>query len=167
MTNGARRKTEYRDERQGLEPLMYIGGSSAPAVRRMPRRVPDDPWAPKKLEDKKRRDFRRLKSAVIKHILFMTAAIGVLAFVCTFYLSLQSQMLQKQREITKLESQLNELTISNDEEYTRIMGAVDLEEIKRVAMEDLGMTYPAESQMVAFTDDDSDYVRQYNDFPKQ
>jgi len=145
---------------------MYISGSAAPQVRSLPRRVVDDPWAPKKLEDKKRRDFRRLKSAVIQYILFLTIAIGAFASVCTFYLSLQSQMLQKQREITKLESQLNEITVSNDEEYARIMGAVDLEEIKRVAMEDLGMSYPAESQIVAFTDDDSDFVRQYRDFPE-
>lgn len=102
----------------------------------------------------------------VGYAVFLIASIVFMAFMCTQYLGMQSEITNRTKEITKLECQLNDLKLANDEEYARIMGAVDLEEIKQIAMDDLKMTYPTESQIMAFTDNDSDYVRQYGDIPQ-
>ncbi len=57
------------------------------------------------------------------------------------------------------------LQTSNNEEYERIMGSVDMEEIKRIAMTDLHMKYPDESQVVNVSLAGDDYVRQYGAIP--
>lgn len=67
--------------------------------------------------------------------------------------------------ISRLESELNELKLSNDEEYSRITSSVDLEEIRRIAIGELGMRYAKEGQIIGYSTEGSDYVRQFSDIP--
>ena len=69
------------------------------------------------------------------------------------------------KHIAALESELNQLRRDNDENYSRITSNVDLEEVKRVAIQELGMTYAREGQIVIFNGEGSDYVRQTGDIP--
>ena len=93
----------------------------------------------------------------------VVAIVVGMAFLCQYYLGVKAQVVAKQRAVMNLQSQVNEATISNKEEYDRIMGSVDLENIKKVAMKELGMGYPDSDQIVEYADNDSDYVRQYED----
>ena len=49
------------------------------------------------------------------------------------------------------------------EEYNRIVNSVDLDEVKRIAQEELGMHYATEGQIIKYTDAIGDYVKQYSD----
>ena len=100
------------------------------------------------------------------YVIFLGLSLVAMVTCSGFFLRLQSDVTAKTKSLARLESEVVALTLSNDEEYARIMGAVDLEKIKQVAMEDLGMTYPDESQVVNFKDSDSDYVRQFGDIPQ-
>jgi len=121
---------------------------------------------PKKISAQVRRNREKASYMTLSYTFFLVAAIGVMLYLCASYLTLQSDITARSRQITRLERQLNDMKLANDEEYARIMGAVDLEKIKQTAMVDLGMTYPSETQIVSFADEDSDYVRQYGDIPK-
>ena len=68
--------------------------------------------------------------------------------------------------ISKLEKELNDLKLANDEEYTRITSSVDLEEIRRIAIQELGMQYAEEGQIISFASESNDYVKQLADIPK-
>ena len=57
------------------------------------------------------------------------------------------------------------MKLENDETYTKIMSSVDLEEIKRIAINELGMKYAKEGQVITYSGEGSDYVRQYDDIP--
>ena len=46
-----------------------------------------------------------------------------------------------------------------------MVNAVDLEEVRRVAVEELGMVYADSSQVITYTRENSDYVRQLKDIP--
>ena len=46
-----------------------------------------------------------------------------------------------------------------------IMSSIDLEEIKRIAVSELGMKYAKEGQVIQYTGEGNDYVRQYSDIP--
>ena len=61
------------------------------------------------------------------------------------------------------ESELNALKTENDEALSRIETSIDLEEIRRIAITELGMTYAGEGQIVEIPSEGSDYVRQYAD----
>ena len=67
--------------------------------------------------------------------------------------------------IAELESQLSDLKIENDAEYSRATSSIDLEEMKRIAMEELGMVYADKEQVVIYEDKEAEYFRQYEDIP--
>ncbi len=101
----------------------------------------------------------------IKTALFLLVTIGVLAFVITYYLTLQAGITSSVKAISVKENQLNELRLDNDENYSRITSNVDLEEIRRVAIQELGMRYADEGQIISFDGEGSDYVRQTGQIP--
>lgn len=103
----------------------------------------------------------RLKSA-----LFLTVAFALLAGVLTYYLMLQSDITNSVNSIASGERVLNELRLENDENYNRINGNVNLDEIRRVAIQELGMKYADAGQVVSFNGEGSDYVRQLGSIPK-
>ena len=64
-----------------------------------------------------------------------------------------------------MESTLNEMKLTNDENYDRIVSNVNLEEVKRIAIQELGMIYAKEGQVILFHGESSDYVRQTGEIP--
>ena len=101
----------------------------------------------------------------IGSVLSMAIAMVAAGFILTWYLTLQSDITNSVKHIAALESELNQLRRDNDENYSRITSNVDLEEVKRVAIQELGMTYAREGQIVIFNGEGSDYVRQTGDIP--
>ncbi len=99
------------------------------------------------------------------YVLFLAVAMIISAFVLIGYIRLQSDITNSINHIAALESELNDLKLSNDEEYSRIESSVNLEEIKRIAITELGMTYAGEGQIVEYSSEGSDYVRQVADIP--
>ena len=60
-----------------------------------------------------------------------------------------------------MEIELDSLKAENDDYESRIKGAVGLENIKKRAMDDLGMSYASDEQIVVYESDGTDYVRQF------
>ena len=100
------------------------------------------------------------------YIAVAAAAFVIVCGVLMGYVNLQSNITNHIANISKLESQLNEMKLANDETYTKIMSSVDLEEIKRIAVNELGMKYAKEGQVVQYTGEGNDYVRQYGEVPE-
>ena len=82
------------------------------------------------------------------YVMFLAAALCAASFILVNYIQLQSELTTLTKIVADKESDLNSLKLSNDEDYNRIMSGIDLEEIKRVAIGELGMTYAQEGQIV-------------------
>ena len=102
----------------------------------------------------------------IGYVLFLAAALGVAMWVCVGYLQLQADNTARAKNIAALETQLSTLKDENDDEYNRVTTSVDLEKIRDIAVNELGMVYANEDQVVLYDDEGSDYVKQYADIPK-
>ena len=100
------------------------------------------------------------------YIAVAAVAFVIVCVVLIGYVKLQSDITNHITSIYKLESQLNEMRLANDETYTKIMSSIDLEEIKRIAVNELGMKYAKEGQVVEYTGEGNDYVRQYGALPE-
>ena len=111
-------------------------------------------------------DALRIPQVSIGYYLFFFVALAVTAFVCIGYVRIHSDIIASQKRVAALENSLSQLKLSNDEEYERISGSIDLEEIKKTAMTDLKMRYPDESQVVHVSMESDDYVRQYGSIPE-
>ena len=74
------------------------------------------------------------------YLLFLSMAVVLMVLTLAWYISLQSQITSSVKNISTMESQLNTLKQENDEAYNRANGNLDLDEIKRVAIQEYGMT---------------------------
>ena len=100
------------------------------------------------------------------YLLFLSIAVVLMGLTLTWYISLQSQITGSVKNIATLQSQLNTLKQENDEAYNRTNGNVDLDEVKRIAIQEYGMTYATEGQIVTYSDGGgNDYVRQIAPIP--
>ena len=101
------------------------------------------------------------------YLLVLSLAVILMVMTLAWYISLQSQITNSVKNIATLESQLNTLKQENDEAYNRANGNVDLDEVKRIAIQEYGMTYATEGQIVTYSDGGgNDYVRQVAPIPQ-
>lgn len=128
------------------------------AARRL-KEIPDQNF--RKVEGRKPH-----KGAGMGYVIFVAAALLVTAFVLTRYISLRADVTNRLNNISKLETQLNDLKLENDATYSRINSNVDLEQIRDTAINELGMTYAKEGQVETFTSENGDYVRQVEQIPE-
>ncbi|MDD6492621.1 MAG: cell division protein FtsL [Firmicutes bacterium] len=150
-----RRKTAYRNS-------IYVQGNTA---RRLQAEPASRELQEKKVSNRTRRNRERALHMNIGSLLFMAVAMVAAGFILTWYLTLQSDITNSIKNISRLESELNYLKLANDENYSRITSDVNLEEVKRVAIQELGMRYAEEGQIVTFDGEGSDYVRQTGNIP--
>ncbi|MGN1148609.1 MAG: cell division protein FtsL [Lachnospiraceae bacterium] len=149
---------------QGRQTLHYIEGNT---VRKMDVRRAIEEEPKKKLSNETRKNRERAYHMNLGYVAFLAIALFVAGYVLIGYIQMQADITSQMRQIASLESELNSLKLSNDEELTRINSSIDLEEIKAIAIGELGMTYATEGQIVNFTNEGSDYVRQLGDIPQQ
>ena len=141
----------------------YVHGNAAKeldvriAIKEEPR---------KKLSHTARKNREKAFQMNLGYVIFLAAALCAAGFVLIGYIKLQSSITSSVKHISSLESQLNDLKLANDENYNRVLASVDLEEIKRIAMNELGMKYAQEGQVVIVAGEESDYVRQYKELPQ-
>ena len=109
-------------------------------------------------EVRKNREKARHMSA--GYVMFLVAALCASAYILVNYIQLQSDLTNLTKIVADKESELNNIRLSNDEEYNRIISSIDLEEIKRVAIGELGMRYAQEGQIIQYENEESDYMRQ-------
>ncbi|MBQ0042768.1 MAG: cell division protein FtsL [Lachnospiraceae bacterium] len=98
-------------------------------------------------------------------ILLLSMAVAIAAVVLISYLGLQAKVTAGINNVSKLESELYTLKQENDEYETRIKGSIDLSEIKRIAITELGMNYAQDGQIITVEAGSDDYVRKFTNIP--
>lgn len=116
--------------------------------------------------EKQKQEMKRLRYRNVAYVLFLTVAFAVTGVMLIGYIRMESSITQSVKQVAALQSQLNNLKTENDEMKNRIDSSINLEEIRRIAITELGMTYAGQGQIVEIPDDGSDYVRQYADIKK-
>ena len=97
------------------------------------------------------------------YVAFLACATLFLGYSLISYIRLQAEITSSVDRIGYYEQELNNLTLANDDEYSKMINAVDLEEVRRIAVEELGMVYADSDQVITYTRENSDYVRQLKD----
>lgn len=120
----------------------------------------------KKISNTARKNRERAKHMSAGYVMFLCMALVVTGITLVNYIGLQSDITNSVKHISTLEKQLNDLKLANDEDYSRITSSVNLEEIKRVAIQELGMQYAEEGQIIPFSSQNNDYVKQMADIPQ-
>ncbi|MCC8138403.1 MAG: hypothetical protein LIO76_10205 [Clostridiales bacterium] len=114
-----------------------------------------------------RRNRERALQMNFGYVLFLTAAAVVVVFVCVNFLQLRAVNTLLSEEVATLSAELDSAILENDSEYNRVINSVDLEHVKEVATEELGMQQATSDQIVTYEVEDGDYVRQYSEIPTE
>lgn len=109
----------------------------------------------------------KVQYTTVLYMVFLVAAACMVLWSCVNYLQLQAEMTTRVKNIAALETQLEDMRKENDDNYTRIMTSVDLDYIKEVAINELGMVYAQPDQVILYDGGTRDYVRQNGEIPKE
>ncbi len=86
---------------------------------------------------------------------------------CINFLQKQALNTSYRNQVATQETKLADLKERNDAAYESALKSVDLETIRNIAINKLGMVYAGEEQVKTYDDKSSDYVRQYSDVPTE
>ena len=148
----------------------YVEGNTVRKVERVPRYEEQERGHQQKRNVSHTVTVRRNQEKALRmsksYVVFLTMAVTVFGIFCGAYIKLQSDVTARMKKIASLESQVTDLKADNDEAYKRINTAVDLDAIKEKAINELGMFYATQDQIVYYSVDKTDYMNQYNEIPQ-
>jgi cell division protein FtsL len=154
VTRLSGRKSEEAFE--GLD-VVYISGSTVPRTHRSEETLHQVRTGTGRTE--------KVLQMNLAYVMFAVIAAVICIGICVNFLELQSTYTSVRRQRTRLETQLNQMRIENDTVYNGIISSVNLEHVKDVAMNELGMVYASRSQIYTYDGTENDYVKQYQDVP--
>lgn len=128
--------------------------------------------SPRREHRSSRRTSRRARKQSVQYVnilytFFLAAAACMVLWSCVRYLQLQAESTTRVKNIAALETELANARKENDDNYTRIMTSVDLDYIKDVAINELGMVYAGKDQVILYDGGTRDYVRQNGEIPPE
>ena len=150
----------------------YVDGNTVRKLSAAPERAPRKER--QRQDERERRvdrqvqeNRRRAMQMSPGYVLFLTAAVMLTLGVCAVFIQLQSEINTRMRNVASLESQILDMKTDNDATMNRIETSINMEDIKSTAIDQLGMVYPGQDQIVYFEVDTNDYMNQYQDIPEK
>ena len=101
----------------------------------------------------------------VPYVMMLLAVTLLFGYLCFSYLKVQASINASVNWIANLEEQISKVRSENAVRENRLSAQMDLEEVYRIAVEELGMTYPQENEVVTYSEQMREYVRQYEDIP--
>lgn len=137
---------------------VYVFGSTARALKRNNEPVVTE--VVRRTPKQKPVQFR------VSYAIMILVVAAILITTSMRYITLQSDVTMLINQKGHLMSEYESAKASNDLYYESILSQVDLKEIERIAVEDLGMKMAGAGQILSYSGDVSDYVKQYTDVPQ-
>jgi len=156
MATQSRTNTQMNSN-YGSKQLTYIYGSAAPKYTQAPQRR-ETPAAP---STQKKASVATKPYTVNKPLFVMSlVAFAAICVMMIQFIRLSSDITVLRSSISSLESNISKTKMQNDEYYGRIMSNIDLEEVREIAVTELGMDYATAEQIITYDSHIDDYVEQ-------
>lgn len=151
----------------------YVDGNT---VRRMETAPDYRRQYKERIEREKEEELRRKKRVARRnqeralrmsrsYVVVLTMAVAVFGVFAGTYIKIQSGVTARMNHIANLESQIADLKADNDEAFKRISNSVDLDSVRNRAINELGMSYAKETQIIYYSVGDDDYMNQFGEIP--
>lgn len=126
--------------------------------------------APKRVQQKEVSQRVRTNRSKAMHmnkgyVTFLAVAAIVTLFACVQYLQLQSDITSRSKRITSLQQELSAAKETNTTRYNVAMNTMNLEEIRDIAMNQFGMVYANEEQVIKYQSPTGKTVTRYAAIP--
>ncbi len=140
----------------------YVSGN---VVRKEVVNVPKQEQKQREVSQRVRANRTKAMHINRAYVTFLAVAAVVTLFACVKYLQLQSDITSRSKHITSLQQELSAAKEANTTKYNVIMNTMNLEEIRDVAMNEFGMVYASEEQIVTYQSPTGKAVMQYATIP--
>lgn len=165
------RELRYSDYYASYDELKYnTSGNNALQLEPVKKSVKKKKTKLKIVEPQKRKPKKDLytKAQVIQNrmmLLFTIVALSAVCFSCINYLQLQAKVSEKADNIAKLEAKYVELKTDNDLAEVVINSTIDYNYISDVAINELGMVYAGQDQVIVYDSKKMECVKQLDNIP--
>ena len=140
----------------------YVYGNTVRQGYELPeRREREYEKARKQIREQKR--VQNALSMDAPYVIALTLALIIVLGMCIAYLKVQADLTARIKNIEAQEKILEQYIADNDALESRIDASIDLDEIYRVATEELGMVYANKNQVLTYDKTPTEYVRQNDD----
>lgn len=141
---------------------LNVRSSALPKRRYLPEKQPEIVKAPKRQKER----YAGLSAAPSINFFgfagFMLVA-ALLVVISVSYIRVYNEVKQTEIETRTINREVNSLKIANDNIENTLYSNIDLEKIRKLAIEKYGMVYPYENQVIMYKSVTNGYVRQYGD----
>ena len=162
MAKAAARRVNLRSDRYTKE-LLFDGSAvrSAQVLTTPDTRTQKGP----RISERTRQNRRQALSMNRGYVFFLAFMSVIVVLMCIHYLQLKETVTTQTAANEKLASQLTNLKSENDALFESITNSTDWDHIRDVAVNELGMKYASEDQVVWYNTGSDGYVRQYEEVP--
>ena len=157
-----------------MKQTYFVNGSTVRQIEAQPvrrERIDRSKILEEQKKKRRRRAAKRNRERALhmsrSYVAFLTLCVGVVAFASVSLVQIQSQVTQRMEHIAALESQITDLKADNDARYKEIVTSMDWDYIKDVAINQLGMQYATEEQIIYYSVEDDNFMDQYSDIPNK
>lgn len=146
---------------------MYVYGNAVPKPAYEPQRRPAEPERRHRVSRQVKQNRKKAMGINKAYVVFLSVAAVLMLVVCVHYVQLRAELTNRSKNITALQEELANLNEANTTKYNAVMDSVNLEEVREKAMNDLGMVYANENQVIEYDNPDGDYIKQYEQIPEE
>lgn len=164
----ARHSTTVRTSGSRSARSTYIYGNTVRQAEVLPKRRE---WeeAPKRQKKVSRQVQSNRKKALHMnpaYVVFLTIAAVLALGVCVWYLQVRAELTSRSENITSLQQQLAQTKEENNTRYNAVVDSVNLETVRDRAINEMGMIYANQEQIITYQNPVNDYVKQYENIPE-
>jgi len=140
----------------------YIDGNTVRVRETLPARREEEEILRVSVQPEQRPVRVRINVPYVLTLLVVTLLFG---YLCFSYLKVNASINASMNRIANMEQQLVKARAENAVMENRLSAQMDLEEVFRIAVEEMGMVYPDENEVVEYTEQMREYVRQHENVP--
>ncbi|MCR5368004.1 MULTISPECIES: hypothetical protein [Eubacterium] len=100
-----------------------------------------------------------------KYTFFLALAMIIMIASCANMIRMQSEIDDRKSKIASLQSEIREVKADNEAFENSLSNTYTLDEIRDIAVNELGMVYSEKGQIVYYDATSEDYVNQYRNVP--
>lgn len=153
--------------RQMYNGQTYVYGNTVRKPEVLPKKH-EEPLQkqPKRISKQVRKNRKKAMHMNASYVVFLAVAAVITLVVCVNYLRLQSELVNNSKHITSLQRELAEKKEVNNTRMNHAMDSVNLEDVRKRAVESLGMTHAQAGQIITYRNPSENYVKQYKNIPE-
>jgi len=139
---------------------LNVNSNALPKRRYLPEEHREVVRKPKRIQ-KKYVSIKQAPSIDLFSFVGLMVIASLLVFICVGYIRVYNEIKQTENETRAINIELRNIKTANDNAENNLYSGIDLENIRKTAIEKYGMVYPYENQMLTYKSITNGYVRQY------